>query len=390
MARYRQLLSYKILFRAQHSLKSDQEMKNSSFISQQGNKRIAVAMSGGVDSSVAAALMVERGYQVIGLTLQLYDHGTVTGNQRTCCAGRDIYDARRVAARLNIPHYVLDYEDRFKQAVIEDFADSYIRGSTPIPCVRCNERIKFQDLLGTARSLNADALVTGHYARRIATRGSRELHKASNLSRDQSYFLFTITPEQLDYLRFPLGGLEKDQTRDLAKSFDLPVAAKPDSQDICFVPDGDYARTIEKLRPEAAEPGDIVLDDETIIGQHAGIIHFTVGQRRGLGIAWPEPLYVLRLIPDTREVVVGPKSSLQVTRITLNNVNWLTPAMTVSKEVKLTVKIRSAHRGTPARVRALPNGRAEIDFDHTPGAVSPGQAAVFYDSSRLIGGGWIE
>ena len=216
------------------------------------------------------------------------------------------------------------------------------------------------------------------------------MHKASNLSRDQSYFLFTITPEQLDYLRFPLGGLEKDQTRDLAENFDLPVAAKPDSQDICFVPDGDYARTIEKLRPEAAEPGDIVLEDETIIGQHAGIIHFTVGQRRGLGIAWPEPLYVLRLNPDAREVVVGPKSSLQVTRITLNNVNWLKPAMTASKEVKLTVKIRSGHCGTPARVRALPNGRAEIDFDNTPGAVSPGQAAVFYDSSRVIGGGWIE
>jgi len=354
------------------------------------NNRIVVAMSGGVDSSVAAALMVERGYQVIGLTLQLYDHGKVLGNKRACCAGQDIHDARRVAASLNIPHYVLDYEKRFQQAVIDDFADSYQSGYTPIPCVRCNQRIKFQDLLKTARSLNARALVTGHYVRRIATRDQTELHKASDLTRDQSYFLFTTTFDQLEYLRFPLGDLGKGETRDLAASFDLPVASKPDSQDICFVPDGDYARTIEKLRPGASEPGDIVLEGHGVVGQHSGIIHFTVGQRHGLGVSWPEALYVLRLDPKSREVLVGPKSSLQVTQIAISSVNWLDSDLATLEGTNLIVKIRSAHSGTSARVRVLPENRAEVVFDTPPGAVSPGQAAVFYDGTRLVGGGWIE
>ena len=354
------------------------------------SNRIVVAMSGGVDSSVAAALMVERGYQVIGLTLQLYDHGKALKDKRACCAGQDIYDARRVADSLNIPHYVLDYEKRFQRAVIDDFADSYQSGYTPIPCVRCNEQIKFQDLLKTARSLNACALVTGHYARRIATRGQTELHKASDLARDQSYFLFTTTVEQLEYLRFPLGNLCKGATRDLAASLDLPVASKPDSQDICFVPDGDYARTIEKLRPGASEPGNIVLEGGRVVGRHPGIIHFTVGQRHGLGVSWPEALYVLGLDPASREVLVGPKSSLEVTKIAVNRVNWLDSEPTTSEDTKLIVKVRSAHTGTPARVRMLPEGRAEVAFDAPPGAVSPGQAAVFYDGTRLVGGGWIE
>jgi len=356
----------------------------------QSNTRIVVAMSGGVDSSVAAALMVERGYQVIGITLQLYNHGIAVGNKRACCAGQDIYDARRVAAQLNIPHYVLDYEKRFQQVVIDDFADNYLAGSTPIPCVRCNQQIKFQDLLETSRSLNAHALVTGHYVQRIATNNHTELHKASNLEHDQSYFLFTTTSEQLNYLRFPLGDLKKTQTRDLALKFNLPVASKPDSQDICFVPDGNYARTVERLRPGASEPGDIVLEGGNTLGRHSGIVNFTVGQRRGLGVSWREPLYVLRLNPDRREVVVGPKSSLKVTQFTISDVNCLDPVLSVSKETKLTVKIRSAHPGTPARVRALENNRAEVRFESPPGAISPGQAAVFYDHTRLIGGGWIE
>ena len=366
-------------------------MKDIEFGTRPESTRIVVAMSGGVDSSVAAALMVERGYQVIGITLQLYNHGTAVGNKHACCAGQDIYDARRVAARLNIPHYVLDYEKRFQRAVIDDFADNYVAGSTPIPCVRCNQQIKFKDLLETSRSLNARALVTGHYVQRIATNDHTELHKASNLERDQSYFLFTTTSEQLDYLRFPLGDLKKTQTRDLAVKFDLPVASKPDSQDLCFVPDGNYARTIERLRPGASEPGDIVLEGGNAVGRHSGIVNFTVGQRRGLGVSCREPLYVLRLNPDRREVVVGPKSSLKVTQFTINNVNWLDPASSVSKEIKLTVKVRSAHSGTPARVRALINNRAEVLFDSSPpGAIAPGQAAVFYDNTRLIGGGWIE
>jgi len=354
------------------------------------SNRIVVAMSGGVDSSVAAALMVKRGYQVIGLTLQLYDHGKALSNKRACCAGQDIHDARRVAANLNIPHYVLDYEQRFQQAVIDDFADSYQSGYTPIPCVRCNERIKFQDLLETARSLNARALVTGHYVRRIATRGQTELHKASDLTKDQSYFLFATTLEQLEYLRFPLGSLSKDATRDLAASLDLPVASKPDSQDICFVPDGDYAGIIEKLRPGASEPGNIVLQGGLVVGQHRGIIHFTVGQRHGLGVSWPEALYVLGLDPVSREVLVGPKSSLEVTKIAINRVNWLGSEPETSEEMEWIVKVRSAHTGTPARVRMLPGDRAEVVFDTPPGAVSPGQAAVFYDGTRLVGGGWIE
>ena len=347
-------------------------------------------MSGGVDSSVAAALMVEQGFKVIGLTMQLYDHGLATQKANTCCAGRDIHDARQVASCLNIPHYVLDYESRFKRAVIDDFADSYLSGLTPIPCIRCNQRLKFSDLLETAKELDAQALITGHYVRRLEGNSVTELHKAKDVVKDQSYFLFTTTLQQLEYLRFPLGDLTKKETRAIAARYNLPIANKPDSQDICFIPDGDYARTVERLRPGASETGNLVLEDGTIVGKHPGIIHFTVGQRRGLGVSWHEPLYVLRVARDRNEIVVGPKTSLKTIQIMVKDVNWLDPDLNSPKEDQFNVKIRSGHPGTSATVEKQPNGRAKIKFNTNPGAVSPGQAAVFYKQSRLVGGGWIE
>ena len=289
--------------------------------------RVVVAMSGGVDSSVTAALVKEAGYEAVGITLQLYDHGAAVGRKGACCAGQDIHDARRVADRLGIPHYVLDYESRFRAAVMDDFADSYLKGETPIPCVRCNQRVKFRDLLETARELGAAALATGHYVRRVDGAGGPELHRAADPARDQSYFLFATTRAQLDFLRFPLGGLPKAETRALAQRLDLPVAAKPDSQDICFVPNGSYARVVERLRPGALEPGEIVHVDGRVLGRHEGIIHFTVGQRRGIGIAdaqgGGEPLYVVRLDAARKRVVVGPKPALAIAGMSLREVNWL-------------------------------------------------------------------
>jgi len=356
--------------------------------------RVVVAMSGGVDSSVTAALMAEAGYEVVGITLQLYDHGVATGRKGACCAGQDIHDARNVASQLDIPHYVLDYESRFRDAVIDEFADSYLRGETPIPCVRCNQTVKFRDLLATARDLGADALATGHYVRREAGAGGATLLRGADPDKDQSYFLFATTRAQLDFLRFPLGGMEKSETRALAARFGLPVAAKPDSQDICFVPDGNYASIVEKLRPEAHAPGDIVDLDGAVLGRHDGIVHYTIGQRRGLGLGGrkegEEPLYVVRLDPVARRVIVGPRAALGTGRITLGDINWIGPASAPAKGMACTVKLRSAMAPVAARLEPGSGGAMTVWLDEPQYGVSPGQACVFYDGERMLGGGWIQ
>jgi tRNA-specific 2-thiouridylase len=350
--------------------------------------RIVVAMSGGVDSSVVAALMAEAGHEVIGITLQLYDHGAAVGRKGACCAGQDIHDARRVADTLGIAHYVLDMEARFRQAVIDDFADSYARGETPIPCVRCNQRLKFADLLDTARDLGADALATGHYARIVPEGDGFALAMAEDAARDQSYFLFATRREDLAFLRFPLGDMTKDAVRAHAARLSLPVAAKPDSQDICFVPSGSYADLVAKLRPEAAEPGEVVTEDGRILGTHRGIARYTVGQAKGLGAAsrdGEERMHVLRVEAGTRRIVVGPRAALGRQALEAGEVNWLIPPP--SGAIRCAAKLRGREAPAPASVRW--DGRvAHVTMDE-PATAAPGQAAVFYAGARVLGGGFI-
>ncbi|PTQ68004.1 tRNA 2-thiouridine(34) synthase MnmA [Celeribacter persicus] len=356
--------------------------------------RVVVAMSGGVDSSVVAAQLAEEGYDVVGVTLQLYDHGAALAKKGACCAGRDIHDARRVAEEMGFPHYVLDYENIFQDAVIDEFADSYLAGATPVPCIRCNERVKFKDLLNTAKDLDADCMATGHYIQRVMGPNGPELHSAADPNRDQSYFLFSTTPEQLAYLRFPLGHLpSKDATRALAARYGLSVADKPDSQDICFVPNGNYAQVIEKLRPGAAEPGEIVDHNGNVLGTHKGVIHYTIGQRRGLGIGGlADPLYVVKLDVDNRQVVVGPKDMLATRTIPVREINWLGDEPFTSRdEWVLDVKVRSTRPPREAIIRPISETEAEVELAVAEEGVSPGQACVFYDpdSPRIYGGGWI-
>jgi len=345
-------------------------------------KRIVVAMSGGVDSSVVAALAARTGAETIGVTLQLYDHGSAVKRAGACCAGQDIRDARAVADKLGIAHYVFDHESRFRESVIDHFADEYMAGRTPIPCVRCNMGVKFTDLFRLARELNADCLATGHYVRRVEGATGAELHRAADPARDQSYFLFATTQDQLDFLRFPLGGMPKPQVRAIAQEMGLIVALKPDSQDICFVPDGDYASVVRKIRPDAEIGGDIVHLDGRILGQHKGLIHYTVGQRKGLEVGGqPVPLYVIRLDAATQRVIVGPRAALAVPAARIIDANWLCDIGNRS----VMAKVRSMSRPVPARLEG-----EWLRFDTPEYGVAPGQAAVLYDGDRVLGGGWIE
>ncbi len=357
--------------------------------------RVVAAMSGGVDSTVTAALLKQAGYDVVGVTLQLYDHGVAVKQKGACCAGQDILDARTAAESLGIPHYVLDYESRFRQEVMEDFADAYLRGETPIPCVRCNQTVKFRDLLDVARDLGADALATGHYVRREPGEAGPQLRRAVDPARDQSYFLFATTARQLDYLRFPLGGLEKPQVRAIAASLGLGVAEKPDSQDICFVPEGRYTTVIDRLRPQGALPGDIVHLDGRVLGRHEGVTRYTVGQRRGLNIAVGDPLFVVRLDADRRQVIVGPREALLTRSLSLKEINWLGDHASIEAAALAALPVLARVRSTrePALGRlGLEDGEARVIFDAPEEGVAPGQACALYDPSdpsRVLGGGFI-
>ncbi len=348
-------------------------------------------MSGGVDSSVTAALLKSQGYDVLGMTLQLYDDGAMRGRIGACCAGQDIHDARRVADQIGVPHYVLDFENRFRENVIDDFIDSYLAGETPIPCVRCNQTVKFRDLLTRARDLGADALATGHYVQRIMGKNGAELHRGVDPKRDQSYFLFATTAEQLDFLRFPLGDIAKDETRRIAEQLGLTVAMKPDSQDICFVPDGKYAAVIEKLRPGAATPGDIVHVDGRKLGRHDGIVNFTIGQRRGIGIGGGDPVFVVRLDADSATVIVGPREALAISGISIRDLNWLGGDLDAGEgeAVPISVQYRSTQVAIAGWLKIDGERKARIEFGAPEYGVSPGQACVFYQGNRVLGGGWI-
>ena len=357
--------------------------------------RVVAAMSGGVDSSVVAALLKYAGYDVVGVTLQLYDHGAALKKQGACCAGQDIHDARRVAEALGIPHYVLDYESRFREQVMEDFADTYLKGSTPIPCVRCNQTVKFSDLLATARDLGADAMATGHYIRRTLDEAGRsELSRAADPDRDQSYFLFATTRDQLDFLRFPLGGMKKPDVRRAASALGLQVAAKPDSQDICFVPAGKYADIVMKLRPGASAPGDIMHMDGRVMGQHDGVIRYTIGQRRGLGVATGEPLFVTKIDAPNRRVIVGPREALLTSALAIGESNWLGEGSLEDAcvaGVRALARVRSTRAPVPGRM-ALVDGLPGFVFDVAEEGVAPGQACVLYaapDGRAVLGGGFI-
>ncbi len=372
------------------NLNSDSELNSLGIAASPADTRVVVAMSGGVDSSVVAAMLKEQGYDVVGITLQLYDHGVAVQKKGACCAGQDIHDARRVAEAIDIPHYVLDYETRFQDSVMEDFADSYIRGETPIPCVRCNQEVKFKDLLATARDLKADVLATGHYVQQKLSGNHAQMYRAVDDLKDQSYFLFATTQDQLDYLRFPLGGMEKDDVRLLAEKYGLQVADKPDSQDICFVPNGNYASIIERLRPGASEAGDIVHMDGEILGRHKGIIHYTIGQRKGIGIGGREPLYVIKLDAAQKRVIVGPKKALEITEISLKEINWLGDHDNKETGQEIQVKLRSTRPPVPATLFLTSDMTAARLELHIPQeGISPGQAAVFYAGERVLGGGWI-
>jgi len=353
--------------------------------------RVVAAMSGGVDSAVAAALVARAGYDVVGVTLQLYASDGQPKRKGSCCAGQDIYDAKAAAERIGIPHYVLDYTARFRKAVIEDFAASYARGETPIPCVRCNETVKFHDLLNAAKDMGATALVTGHYIRRVEGAHGVELHRAADATRDQSYFLFATTRAQLDFIRFPLGGLPKSETRAIAAELGLDLATKPDSQDICFVPQGRYTNIVEKLKPGAIEAGDIVDLSGRVLGRHDGVIHFTVGQRKGLGLSHHEQLFVIRIDAGARQVVVGPREALATRRIFLRDVNWLGDDVLSSAPRNVLARVRSTREPVRAEIRVGASGPEVTLLSHEEG-VAPGQACVLYDADhpvRMLGGGWI-
>jgi tRNA-uridine 2-sulfurtransferase len=349
--------------------------------------RVVVAMSGGVDSSVVAAMLVEQGYQVIGVTMQLYDHGMAIAKKGACCAGQDIYDAKMVADKLSIPHYVLNYESQFKEEVIDDFVDSYLNGYTPIPCIKCNQTVKFRDLIKMAKELGADFMATGHYVRRVENDGKVEMHRGMDTSKDQSYFLFGTTQEQLEYLRFPLGHLNKEETRILAQKYGLAVAEKADSQDICFVPEGKYGDLVKKLRPSSIEVGEVVNMEGEVLGYHSGISNFTIGQRKGLGISGVDPLYVIKINPANNQVVVGGNDNLNKSRFIIKDINWLDGEF--KGEFEVGVKIRSSQKIVKAKVFAMQKQQAEVLLGEFSRAITPGQACVIYKNDRVLGGGWI-